>query len=125
MAGGVSMQAETRLAVYGTLAPGRSNHDQLAGLAGDWRRGVVRGRRFESGWGAAVGYPGLVLDAAGTVVEVDLFESRELPAHWARLDAFEGEGYQRVVVKVRTADGEIDACIYVLAPDAIPGGGDV
>jgi hypothetical protein len=30
-------------------------------------------------------------------------------------DAFEGDGYQRVIASVVTADGEIDACIYVLA----------
>ncbi len=104
--------AETRLAVYGSLAPGQSNHGQLAGLAGDWRSGVVRGRRFEQGWGAALGYPGLVLDPQGTEVPVQLFQSDDLAAHWSRLDAFEGEGYRRVVTRVRTDDGEVDACIY-------------
>jgi hypothetical protein len=37
-----------------------------------------------------------------------------LPAHWARLDAFEGPGYQRVVTTVRTSTGDVDASIYVL-----------
>jgi gamma-glutamylcyclotransferase (GGCT)/AIG2-like uncharacterized protein YtfP len=38
-----------RLAVYGSLAPGQANHHQLAGLAGEWRSGVVRGWLTASG----------------------------------------------------------------------------
>ena len=37
-----------------------------------------------------------------------------LPAHWARLDVFEGHGYQRVVTTVDMPTGDIDAYIYVL-----------
>jgi gamma-glutamylcyclotransferase (GGCT)/AIG2-like uncharacterized protein YtfP len=107
--------ADTRLATYGTLAPGRVNHHQLAGLDGRWRKGTVRGRLLEAGWGAALGYPGLVLDAGGPVVEVDLLESPGLPDHWSRLDEFEGPGYRRVLTQVCTADGDIDAWIYVIA----------
>ena len=104
-----------RLAVYGSLAPGQSNHHQLDGLAGRWRRGTVRGRLDAEGWAAPVGYLGLVLDPHGPAVDVQLFESPDLPAHWSRLDAFEGDDYQRVVTRVSTPDGDVDACIYVLA----------
>jgi gamma-glutamylcyclotransferase (GGCT)/AIG2-like uncharacterized protein YtfP len=107
--------ADTRLATYGTLAPGRVNHQRLAGLKGRWRQGTVRGRLVDAGWGAALGYPGLVLDPLGPVVEVWLLESLDLPDHWSRLDAFEGTGYRRVVAPVRTADGAWDAWIYVVA----------
>ena len=107
--------ADTRLATYGTLAPRRDNHHQLAALKGRWRQGTVRGRLADAGWGAALGYPGLVLDPLGSLVEVHLFESAELPDHWQRLDAFEGAGYRRVVTQVRAADGELDAWIYVLS----------
>lgn len=107
--------ADTRLAVYGTLAPGRENHGQLAGLAGKWRTGTVRGWLNPVGWAAPMGYPGLLLDPAGPVVEVQLFESSDLLRHWARLDAFEGPDYQRVLTSVRTTDGDdLDAWIYVL-----------
>jgi len=75
----------------------------------------VRGRLADAGWGAALGYPGLVLDPLGAAVEVHVFESSELPDHWPRLDKFEGTGYRRVVTQVRTADGEVDAWIYVIA----------
>lgn len=106
---------ETRLATYGSLAPGRANHHQLAALEGEWRPGKVTGALREEGWGAALGYPGLVLDPDGAEVEVQLFQSADLPQHWSRLDAFEGEGYRRVATSVRTAEGELDAYIYVLA----------
>ena len=107
--------ADTRLATYGTLAPGRVNHHQLAGLKGQWQQGTVRGRLADAGWAAALGHPGLVLDPLGPVVEVYLFESAELPNHWPRLDEFEGTGYRRVVPQVRTADGELNAWIFVIA----------
>ena len=112
--------ANTRLAAYGTLAPGRSNHHQLAGLEGRWRNGTVRGRLFESGWGAALGYPGLILDEHGDTVEVQLFESADLPARWQRLDEFEGSGYQRVTVAVALAEETRPASIYVLAAAGLP-----
>ena len=106
---------DSRLAVYGSLGPGRVNHHQLAGLDGRWRKGTVRGRLVGAGWGAAMGFPGLILDPLGAVVEVDLLESADLPSHWARLDAFEGEGYRRVAARVSTPEGEVSAWIYVLA----------
>ncbi|WP_191061559.1 gamma-glutamylcyclotransferase family protein [Geminicoccus harenae] len=107
--------ADEWLATYGSLAPGEVNHHQLAGLAGRWMGGTVRGRLMEAGWGAALGFPGLVLDPDGQEVPVHLFHSPELPGHWPRLDAFEGNGYRRVVAQVDTADGPVEAWIYVLA----------
>ncbi len=65
--------------------------------------------------GAALGFSGLVLDPAGPAVGVKVFESVELPGHWARLDEFEGDGYRRAVASVETEDGVVAAWIYVLA----------
>jgi gamma-glutamylcyclotransferase (GGCT)/AIG2-like uncharacterized protein YtfP len=104
-----------RLATYGTLAPGRPNHHQLDGLGGRWLAGHVNGMLVDAGWGVDIGYPALVLDPDGSAISVDVFESVDLPAHWAHLDAFEGSGYQRVVTTVRTSSGDIEASIYVLA----------
>src|ERR1700761_7571441 len=81
---------ERRLASYGTLAPGRPNHHQLEGLTGRWPAGPGRGRLVDSGWGAELGFPALVLEPDGDAVGVDVFESDDLPAHWERLDQFEG-----------------------------------
>ena len=103
-----------RLATYGTLAPGRPNHRQLDGLEGRWWQGKVNGVLLDAGWGASLGYPGLVLDPNATAVDVHVFESADLPAHWARLDAFEGRGYQRAVTTVQAPDGDVEASIYVL-----------
>ena len=106
-------QAACRLAVYGTLAPGKPNAHELAALTGTWTPGTVRGRLVEQGWGAAMGFPAIVLDDAASTVTVQLFQSPDLPAHWSRLDAFEGDGYNRVPVRVSTAAGEAWASIYV------------
>ena len=103
-----------RLATYGTLAPGRPNHHQLDELEGRWFAGHVNGMFVDAGWGAGLGYPALMLDPNGSEISVEVFESVNLPAHWARLDAFEGPGYQRVVTTVCTSTGDVDASIYVL-----------
>ena len=109
-----STSADIRLATYGTLAPGRTNHGQLADLEGRWRKGIVRGRLVQDGWGAELGYPGIILDPLGDAVQVDLFESNELPDHWRRLDAFEGDGYLRTITEVQTNDEVLEAFIYVI-----------
>jgi gamma-glutamylcyclotransferase (GGCT)/AIG2-like uncharacterized protein YtfP len=101
--------------VYGTLAPGHPNHHQLNDLSERWIEGTVRGQLFEEGWGAELGYPGIVLDPDGPTVGVQLFESADLPDHWIRLDEFEGSGYRRTVTVVSTAKGDLQASIYVLA----------
>ena len=70
---------------------------------------------FQQGWGAALGYPGIVLDEHGGEVEGLLFSSESLAEHWARLDQFEGEGYERVLTTVKLEDGSsVDAYIYRL-----------
>ena len=111
---------DRRLATYGTLAPGRSNHGQLSDLPGRWLVGRVRGSLVDAGWGAKFGYPALILDADGSLIDVDVFESPALPRHWQRLDAFEGPGYRRVAVEVATAEGALPASIYVLAEPTNP-----
>lgn len=103
---------DIRLATYGTLAPGRPNEHKLAGLTGVWAHGTVRGRLVEAGWGAELGYPGLILDREGDEIAVYLFESQDLVSYWPQLDAFEGPGYRRVKVCVSTPEGELAAYIY-------------
>ena len=94
--------AHRQLAVYGSLAPGRENHGQLGDLAGSWQGGLfVTGELIESGWGSELGYPAMRWSLAGSPVPVQLFTCARLPEHWARLDAFEGADYVRVLVPVR------------------------
>jgi gamma-glutamylcyclotransferase (GGCT)/AIG2-like uncharacterized protein YtfP len=110
------MTTAHRLASYGTLAPGKSNHAQVEHLKGRWLKGTVRGTRTQAGWGQWIGYPGFVVDPSGDHVEVDIFESQDLPAHWDRLDTFEGEAYQRISVQAQTETGPMDVSIYTLKP---------
>jgi gamma-glutamylcyclotransferase (GGCT)/AIG2-like uncharacterized protein YtfP len=105
-----------RLFVYGTLAPGRPNAHMLADVPGRWQPAVVRGRLLAEGWGAAIGYPAIVLDEQGDEVRGLVFSSDALAAHWARLDDFEGEGYERVPTSARLDDGTVvEAYVYALA----------
>jgi gamma-glutamylcyclotransferase (GGCT)/AIG2-like uncharacterized protein YtfP len=99
-----------RLAVYGSLAPGRENHHLLAGARGRWRAELhVEGDLRAKGWGAALGYPALRLRRGGGRVPVWLLESAALPALWPLLDEFEGPGYRRVLAPVRDAEGKLVA----------------
>jgi gamma-glutamylcyclotransferase (GGCT)/AIG2-like uncharacterized protein YtfP len=107
------MTIDERLATYGTLMPGRRNHHQLAGLRGRWVAGTVRGRLVQRGWGADLGYPALAPAADGDEIAVQLFLSPDLPQHWDRLDAFEGDEYRRVGIVVDTGEGLVEAWIYV------------
>ena len=106
--------ASQRLAIYGTLAPGRVNHHQVAMIPGTWRHGTVCGHLLPDGWGAALGYPAIELDPAGPKVAVQVLEHPSLPDHWERLDVFEGEGYRRAVCEVDLGGETIAASIYVL-----------
>ncbi len=88
----VSSPSVCRLAVYGSLAACRPNHHQMRGLSGRWIEGTVRAELLREGWGAELGYPGLVLDPDGPTVGVQPFDSPDLADHWTRLDEFEGIG---------------------------------
>jgi gamma-glutamylcyclotransferase (GGCT)/AIG2-like uncharacterized protein YtfP len=89
-----------RLAVYGTLAPGRQNHHIVEPLGGRWTEGVVEGDLFRHGWGTAIGFPALRLRLGGPAVPVHVLTSTALPSAWTDLDAFEGPEYRRVLVPV-------------------------
>ncbi len=104
-----------RLFVYGTLGPGRPNEHVLAGLGGSWLEATITGTLQQKGWGAEMGYPGIVLDREGDTVEGFLFTSENLAGNWLKLDEFEGEAYERVLTKARLNDGSfIDAYVYAL-----------
>ena len=105
-----------RLFVYGTLAPGRPNEHVLADVPGSWEPATVTGSLLQEGWGAAFGYPGITLDKHGSEVKGFLFSSEQLAKHWARLDEFEGEGYERILTTVKLEDGTaVEAYIYQLS----------
>jgi len=92
--------AGARLAVYGSLGPGRTNHHVVAPLGGTWVPGVVEGDLTTHGWGAALGFPALRLRPGGPEVAVQLLTSEALRAFWPELDAFEGAEYRRILLPV-------------------------
>lgn len=113
-----------RLFVYGTLAPGRSNAHVLAQVPGEWEPATVTGTLLQEGLGAAAGYPGIILDEYGVDVGGLLFSSDALADHWPRLDAFEGDGYERVLTTATRRDGSVvPAYIYALSGRGSPTGG--
>ena len=104
-----------RLFVYGTLGPGRPNEHVLSAIGGTWEEASVNGYLKPQGWGAEMGYPGIVLDELGGEVHGFIFSSEKLSEHWARLDEFEGDGYERVVTSAVLGDGTVvKAHIYAL-----------
>jgi gamma-glutamylcyclotransferase (GGCT)/AIG2-like uncharacterized protein YtfP len=111
--------AHRQLAVYGTLAPGRSNHHQVAALTGRWIPDcTVSGEPIAAGWAADLGFPALRWSVRGAPVAAWLFVSADLPAHWARLDAFEGEEYLRILVPVHAGGRLIAIANTYATPDS-------
>jgi gamma-glutamylcyclotransferase (GGCT)/AIG2-like uncharacterized protein YtfP len=94
----------------------------LTRVSGRWESATVRGRLLQQGWGAAIGYLGIVLDEHAEEVEGLVFSSEELALHWSRLDEFEGAGYERALVLAKLRDGtQVDAYIYTLSNSDVPG----
>lgn len=104
-----------RLFVYGTLRPGQRNEHMLNVIGGTWEEAYAHGHLKQLGWGAEYGYPGIVLDPQGDEVSGYIFSSENFDAHWERLDAFEGDEYERILVMVKTRDDrDVEAFIYAL-----------
>lgn len=110
----MALGLDHRLATYGSLAPGQENHHILNGVDGVWIEGTVGGTLVQMGWGADLGYPAIILDETNERVNVWILESAALPDHWQRLDAFEGEQYDRVTTVADTALGGLPVSIYAL-----------
>ncbi len=91
-------QTDTRLAVYGSLMPGEKNHPFLSDMKGRWMRGLVEGTLGNADWKTGTGYPTFEWKPGKSQVHVHVLESTELSDHWARLDDFEGDDYQRMLV---------------------------
>ena len=89
----------TRLAVYGSLRPGESNHRQLATVPGNWLDGTVKGRINQPGE-----YLEFTWDVSSPELAVKVLTSDRLCDHFDRLDEFEGEDYRRILVPVMIAE---------------------
>jgi gamma-glutamylcyclotransferase (GGCT)/AIG2-like uncharacterized protein YtfP len=98
---------ETRLIVYGSLAPGGANDFMLAGLSGEWRPCRIRGRM-----GAYLGFKSFRYDPQGPEHPAWLLESADLPRIIPELDDFEGEAYERRTIPARVDGRWVMAQIY-------------
>jgi gamma-glutamylcyclotransferase (GGCT)/AIG2-like uncharacterized protein YtfP len=105
-----------RLFVYGTLGPNRPNEHVLTEIGGSWQEASILGVLQQKGWGAEMGYPGIVLDEQAQEVNGFVFSSDNFTDNWQKLDAFEGAGYQRVATKAKLIDGSfVEVYIYALS----------
>ena len=110
----MSSQTE-HLFVYCTLRAGYPNQHILDSIGGNRQSASLCGDLIESGWGAAFGCPGLVLNPEGTVIKGEVFSSVNLCKYWDELDAFEGNEYQRVEAEVALCNGKVQlAWVYVV-----------
>ena len=98
---------ETRLIVYGSLAPGGVNDFMLAGLSGEWHPCRIRG------WlGTYAGFKSFRYDPQGPEHPAWLLECTDLPRIIPDLDDFEGEAYERRVIPAKVDDRWVMAQVY-------------
>lgn len=109
---------QQHLFVYGTLGPNKPNAHILEVIGGTWRKGSVKGLLKEAGWGAELGFSGLMLNSDGQTVDGYIFSSEQLDTLWNNLDEFEGSEYQRVLTEVTLENGQTQqAYVYALNPN--------
>lgn len=106
------------LIVYGSLAPGESNHEVVAHMRGKWKPATIQGTVEKIGWGAAMGYSGFTPAVAGEGEKIKAFVlfSDELSANWPMLDEFEGAEYKRILTVYELNNADVGVgYVYALA----------
>ncbi|MFG6496430.1 gamma-glutamylcyclotransferase [Fictibacillus sp. UD] len=100
--------------VYGTLRKGGSNDHYLEKAVCVEEKCYTEGQLYDTGWG----YPALVVES-GKWVTGELYEiTHDELKHLDRLEDYEESGtnnlYDRIVAKIRTPDGELEALLYIM-----------
>jgi len=98
---------DSRLIVYGSLAPGGANAFLLAGLIGEWYRCRIRGHM-----GHYRSFKSFKYNPQGPEHSAWLFESADLPRVLPDLDDFEGEEYERIIIPAQVRDQWVMAQVY-------------
>jgi len=107
------------LIIYGSLAPGRSNHSEVEHIKGEWRKGIVKGKLLKLGWGAAEGYLAFQHTQTDEQKNIEAFVlfSEEFINNWPRLDEFEGDDYRRILARYELDNGATGiGNIYAINP---------
>jgi gamma-glutamylcyclotransferase (GGCT)/AIG2-like uncharacterized protein YtfP len=102
------LQSMPALIIYGSLAPGESNHSVMNPIKGEWQKAAIKGKLQEGGWGSSLGYHGFIpvnAEEAETINCYVLF-SNDLVANWDYLDEFEGDGYTRIQTEYELENGK-------------------
>lgn len=96
------------LIIYGSLAPGESNHSVMDPIKGEWRKAIIKGKLEEGGWGSSLGYHGFIAGDSENVQHLKAYVlfSEDLPLYWDYLDEFEGDGYMRIQTGYQLETGE-------------------
>ena len=103
------------LFVYGTLIPGQINDFVLKKLSGTWQKATVKGFFDKNGWHKTQGFPAVILEEQGNIIDGYLFSSDELSKNWQMIDDFESDLYQRVKTSVFLENNhQVIAYIYEL-----------
>lgn len=102
-----AMGADSRLVVYGSLAPGQANHHIVEALDGQWTPCTIRGSIEMRD-----GYRVFRWDEKGAPIDAQMLSSAQLPEAWAAIDEFEGAGYRRCVIPVEIGRKRILANVY-------------
>lgn len=97
--------SETRIAVYGALAPGEAKHYMLVPIRGVWTPGFVRGRLEGGPWSTLLGMKGIRLEGGAERVPVHVLQSPMLGNLWPSLDMFRTAGFVRLLTPVENSDG--------------------
>lgn len=97
--------SETRVAVYGALAPGEAKHYMLVPIRGVWTPGFVRGRLEGGPFSAVLGMKGIRLEGGAERVPVHVLQSAMLGSMWSTLDIFKAGGFARLLTPVENSDG--------------------
>ena len=98
---------DTKLVVYGTLAPGEPNYSEISDINGKWENCSINGNIHISH-----GFPAFVWNQTGTIHNVQMFTASELHDRWDRLDSLEGKYYKRILVPAQTPNGLTIANCY-------------
>lgn len=107
-------EPSTKLASYGTLRPGESNHKVVADISGKWVDGIIHGEV-----NMYRGYPVFKWKEAGADVPVQILCSENLPPELPRIDEFEGADYTRILVPVYLPDRVWVCYVYEQASTVI------